>query len=622
MSDRISITHLAFVGHGRPNASVAFGPHVTIIRGPSDTGKSFIADSLDFMLGAQSLREIPQLGGYVTVLMGLKLPDDSLITVTRAVRGGAFTVYDGQHMTVPTEQDGTNYGAAHDARQDSGLSNYILSMIGLNGRQLRTNTSNAKVAFTLRNLAHLTVIGETQMQARTQPPLTGQHTQATKEKSALKLLIVGEDDSALVEVPTAKERRTIGRAKGEVVDQLLLEARRKIADTPDAIQLREQLARLNATIRATGSEIGTATRDRARAAQHLSSLQNARIALSNRTREVRSLGSRFDLLKQQYDSDLARLEMVTEAGTLLGYFSPGTCPFCGAGPEHQHANLEHSHDTTDLAVVVAGERAKTEALRVDLQQAIADLAADAERLDNRGRELGDEIAASERSLRTADDDLKPRKSAFDELLRTRSAIESAIAIHLQIAELELMRSQITDEAKPKKTDPVALLPLNAAGGFSQAIRDRLVAWGFPGADSVRFDRNEFDIIDDEQPRASHGKGVRAILHAAFTLALADYCQANDLPHPGFVVLDSPLVTYKPPKEGDETEPDEESVQRLDSSFVARFYRNVQQTEGVQIIIMENTDPPGELADETVDIEFTHAASGRTGFLAATHSPEA
>ena len=39
--------------------------------------------------------------------------------------------------------------------------------------------------------------------------------------------------------------------------------------------------------------------------------------------------------------------------------------------------------------------------------------------------------------------------------------------------------------------------------------------------------------------------VRAILHAAFTLSLAQYCFDRDFPHPGFVVLDSPLVTYRP-----------------------------------------------------------------------------
>ncbi len=38
------------------------------------------------------------------------------------------------------------------------------------------------------------------MQARTAPPLTGQYTERTTEISALKFLLLGEDDSALEEV--------------------------------------------------------------------------------------------------------------------------------------------------------------------------------------------------------------------------------------------------------------------------------------------------------------------------------------------------------------------------------------------------------------------------------------
>ncbi|WP_020143926.1 hypothetical protein [Terracoccus sp. 273MFTsu3.1] len=617
MSDRISITHLAFVGHGRPDASVEFGPSVTIVRGPSDTGKSFIADSIDFMLGAQNLREIPQLTGYATVLMGLKFPDEHFVTITRQVSGGGYTVYTGTHFSVPADQKGASLGAAHDPRNDGGLSNYILDAIDLNGRQLRKNASNKKVSFTLRHLAHLTVIGETRMQARTAPPLTGQHTERTTEVSALKLLLLGEDDSALEEVIAPSERRTIGRAKGEVVDQLLAEARVKIEKSADVGQLHTQLASLTATIRAAGDDIDAATRARVTAAQRLAGLRAARTEVQGRARDIGALSARFDLLTQQYDSDLARLEMVSEAGNLLGYFSPEACPFCGAESAHQHSNLEYGTDTTALAVVVASERAKTEALRGDLQQAIEDLRTEAGRLRTRDRDLVDSISASETALSIADEELRPRKNGFDELLRTRSSVESAIAVHRQITDLELMRAQIDEEAKPKRAEPVDPLPLVAAGRFSTAIQDRLRAWGFPGADSVRFDRNEFDIVDDEQLRASHGKGVRAILHAAFTLALADVCQAHDLPHPGFVVLDSPLVTYKPPKKGETREADDESAQRLDDSFVARFFRSVQRTENVQVIIMENTDPPEELAAETIDIEFTDSNEGRRGFLATT-----
>ena len=103
--------------------------------------------------------------------------------------------------------------------------------------------------------------------------------------------------------------------------------------------------------------------------------------------------------------------------------------------------------------------------------------------------------------------------------------------------------------------------------------------------------------------------MRAVLHAAFTLALAQYCSDRDLPHPGFVVLDSPLVTYRPPDQT--TEASEEPPQGV----VRAFYRDIQDNFDGQIIVMENTDPLDPLASDALDVRFTKNVDvGRYGFL--------
>jgi hypothetical protein len=90
---QLRLLHLTFIGKNVEPASVKFGPAVTLVRGPSDTGKSFIVDAIDFMLGANSLKEIPERAGYSTVLLGLELPDTSVVTLSRSVDGGNFGVY-------------------------------------------------------------------------------------------------------------------------------------------------------------------------------------------------------------------------------------------------------------------------------------------------------------------------------------------------------------------------------------------------------------------------------------------------------------------------------------------------------------------------------------------------
>lgn len=43
------------------------------------------------------------------------------------------------------------------------------------------------------------------------------------------------------------------------------------------------------------------------------------------------------------------------------------------------------------------------------------------------------------------------------------------------------------------------------------------------------------------------KGLRPITQAAFSISLMEYCVGNDSAHPGFLILDSPLLSYKEPE---------------------------------------------------------------------------
>ena len=57
-----------------------------------------------------------------------------------------------------------------------------------------------------------------------------------------------------------------------------------------------------------------------------------------------------------------------------------------------------------------------------------------------------------------------------------------------------------------------------------------------------------------------------------------------MPHPGFVVLDSPLIAYKEPKV------DDEGISGTD--LKARFYEYLQASAGEQqVFIVDNTEPP-------------------------------
>ena len=610
---RLMITHLTFLGAAVEPAAVEFGPRMTLVRGPSDTGKSFIVDAIDFMLGASTLKEIPERQGYSTALLGLLLPNGKSVTLSRSVNGGNIGLYNRDIRSGPLGVPDEPLSAKHNANSKGNLSRYLLSQIGLDGKRVRKNARNETDSLSFRNVAHLCVVDETQMQSEVSPALTGSYVSKTKEISVLKLLLQDEDDSNLVATQQNADRMRLSGAKIEVVDRLLADLESQLSDAGEAGEIQAQLARLSVSIAEQSASIEKLTSNRDELAEAHTSAQGDESETRRRLGDANALNSRFNLLLKQYDSDLARLEMIGEAGSLLNYFEPGMCVFCGAEPEHQHLNQLCEGDSTYFGESVRAERQKTGHLRDDLIATLADLKSQRNTLREHLAQTVEQAADIRTRLVEADRSLRPHRGDLNKLLSMRTSIEKTLGMYEQISKLERMKIQIADDSKSETAAAVIGLDLAALREFSSEMARRLEAWDVPDVSTVHYDRSEQDIVAGDQFRAAHGKGVRAVLHAAFTIALGQYCFDRDIAHPGFVILDSPLVTYRPP---DQAEPDGSTDDEiLDESVVAAFYDDIQRSFDGQVIVMENTDPPRTLDSESTDIPLTKlAASGRYGFF--------
>ncbi|MGW5054761.1 hypothetical protein [Actinokineospora sp. NPDC004072] len=336
--ERLTLLHLTFIGRAVPPASVEFGPKLTLVRGPSDTGKSYIADSIDFMLGASELKEIPERKGYETALLGIRLPDGEDVTLARAVQGGGFRLFRGDHRSHPLPDRGETLGATHSKKTTTNVSRYVMDKIGLDGKVVRTDGHGKTTSLSLRKLTPLFLVDETKIQARTPPVTSGQHTNRTGEISTFRLLLQGEDDSALQPTESPTERRRSKAAKHDVIDKLLAEARQQVQTDETLEQITERLGRLQAAVAETTAAIEQTAAARQQWGHQLSNSERLVTAARRSLTELDTLDARFTLLREQYTSDLDRLDAVAEAGSLLGYFTPGRCMFCGAEPEHQHLN--------------------------------------------------------------------------------------------------------------------------------------------------------------------------------------------------------------------------------------------------------------------------------------------
>lgn len=600
----IDLVHIAFAGASRDAAVVDFGDALTLVRGPSDTGKSFLVGAIDFMLGASRLQDLPEMAGYESVLMGLRL-DDGDFTLVRGVSGGRFFLYDELHTVVPSNLEPRVLSQQHNAANDDNLSAWLLGHLGLTGMRLRKNARNETVSLSFRDLAHLAIVDETKIQAEEPPVYSGVTTSRTKDVSVLKLLLEGQDDSGLPAVPDAGEVRRLKGAKLEVVDLLIQRAQQEAGEA-SSDDLRDQLARVSTAIdRGQGAD--QHLRDRRIAVQESLSREATRLrAIGLRRAEIETLNARFGLLREQYELDVQRLEAIIEGGSVLGFFSTGDCPLCGAAIEHQrHTVIEV--DPEGLVASARAEQVSTQRRLADLELTFQDFALQMANLDTQRAttEARQMIQADE--LRQLDAHSQSDRDELRTLIDKRSELEGGLSALARLRDLERLRLEIEGESTAEARAQATAIPMPVINEFSDAIARRLQRWGYPDTD-VRYDRVQQDIYAGLQFRGDHGKGVRAVLHAAFTVGLADYCFERGLPHPGFVILDSPVVTYRPPDaEADDPE------RRTD--LATRMYMDLATSFDGQVIIMENTDPSAELPSRVSEVVFSKAVDhGRYGFF--------
>ena len=601
------IRRLTLVGRGVPNAEVQFNEGLNVVSGPSDTGKTFIVQCIDYMLGGKDAPEsIPEAARYETVRLTLSVSvDHDEVVLERSIRGGDFKL-------VSSGKADQHLSAKHSAADKDSVSQYLLGLAGLAERKVRTNKQGKTREVSFRDLARLVLVDEETIISKTSPILTGQYTTGTAESAVFRLLLTGVDDSSLISSEDPKVARGRQAGKVEMLDLLLNQTKGRMAEMelPGDVQAwQNQLAEIETLFDAAQKELAVEQQS----AAQLEGKRRAELSglrqLESRSGVLRELQRRFTLLEQQYLSDLRRLESIAEAGARLGQMTEERCPVCGATAEHQ----EHEHQKADaapedVAQSCLAEAAKIRLLISDLHQTRSDNDREIARLEGLSLEAKERVRTVATQLSEM---LKPRVEVA--LLRLRESqsrrdtYRRALELHGRVNELQGLLGELGLAAVEKGTElESARVRSDEAEAFSQEVESLLRTWHFPGLDRVTFSESDQDIVISGRTRASHGKGVRAIAHAAFNLALLKSCIKAEMPHPGFALIDSPLVVYR--------EPDTDEG-GFSHDVKDAFYRSVAEDfRASQVIIFENEDPPSDLGADANIIRFTGASHGRQGFI--------
>ena len=603
----LQLRRIAFSGP-KNIAEMTFSNGVNVICGASDTGKSFLAESIDFMLGGSELRGITERALFGQVQLDLDVTSGEKWRFYRATSGGNFKAENLLNKDSAIEV----LRKDHSHGKIDNMSGFLLAKIALLGKRiLRSKKSGATQSLSFRNLARLAIVQEGEIQKTGSPFWGGQYTLKTAELATAKLLLTGVDDSDVVETTWVGTDRA---KQIELIEELLAENRQELADFGvEKSDLKDQLERLDRQIEQRRETLNSVQAELDSLLAQRRVLVDVRTSIQDRLDEIADLLTRFNLLLAHYAVDVERLTAIQECGAMFAHVESVPCPLCGASPQEQDHDAACDGDVEAIVQAASAEIEKIARLIYELQATVADLWSEAA---SQEKELTIKNIEYEnintRILETVAPAVSTERASFSELIEQRAEVQNGLNLYVRMAKLEERKSSLEEDqgGDGSSRSIVSSLPDSIAHDFSLRVSKLLKAWDFPGRCFVHFDKETTDFVIDGKPRGSRGKGLRAITHAAVTISLLEYCLENDLPHPGFVVLDSPLLAYFKP-EGDE----DRQLQgtNLKESFYSYLVNH--HSADSQIVIVENQHPPDSVLEGLSMTVFTgNPNEGREGFL--------
>lgn len=611
MSSRILLDTLVFSGSNKLPAVISFTPGLNVITGPSNTGKTLIFQCINYVLGSSKKpKSPPEAKGYTTIYLTIKA-NDTFFTIERSIQSSDVRIYPAKYDRIDKVESSTVPATASGTEN---LSTFLLNLIGIGDKRLKKNERNETVTLTFNILKTILLIGELKIQSEVSPIFSGANTAETYEKALFRFLLTGVDYSSVIAQEKSAIRKANASGRIELLSQLITRHKAELQNSSPLLELEGQLLRLDRSI---ALELLNLEQDEAKlanlAAERKQNWESA-IQAESKLDQLRELKNRFELLDKYYDNDLSRLEAIVETGDALTNLGAGVCPCCGAAPENHQPNCVISdEEVNNVKDACSNERNKIQLLKADLQKTSDQVAEDIE-------QVGSIVHTHKQLFEQLDkqiiQELNPRVQSAQKniakLYDEKKIVEQSIYLQEHIGTLTGMLNGAERDFKAKTVKQKAEVGVAVAEAaeFVDIVYKILDAWSYPELARVNFSEIDQDFVIGDKSRIDQGKGYRALSHAAFIIALMEYCLAKNDSHPGFIVLDSPLVTFRG-TDPDVTEEEGISVDLKDSFFNALS----AMPNDRQIIIIDNDEPPTSIKDKINYIHFTKRSdTGRAGFI--------
>ncbi len=611
MTPAFYISELRITGENVEAASIKFEKGLNYITGLSNTGKSYIYSCIDYVFGADKIKELRQFKDYIYIFVELTTANGDKKTLMRKRNDKKVLLFD---TSIADAENNPNPSLAlngkFSGRSNKDVGSYLLSLIGIsdNPVMMKGAGSGNTALLSLRNYIKFFFVDETRIIDDKQKIISDPYSD-TLLVSIFRYILTGQDDRSCVpiEKPEIRKARIHGRIEMLCVmqDRMLVKERRIRAEIS---QLQDTAA--YESIDEYQNQIvsfQTLIDDRT---QMLVSLESKHATAEQDYAKETAVYSRLVLLKEQYESDLDRLGFIIDGIEISHRAKTDICPLCySKGIIGTEDDEDH---TKNLEAAYSAESSRIQKLLCDLEPVILESKKHIEFLQTELDTIQKQIDIISTEIKEiVDIKISPLKGIVDQYSQLMNLKRTLTTLGCDLVdiqhEIDAEKRKLEEKGEEQTYKPS--ISADTENSFCEYILKILNEWNVK-CNRIILNGDKRDFTIDEQERISNGKGYRALYFSAYVYAIHLYLRDSNRPYFPCVMLDSPLTTLRGEEKTEKT--DSDAVNRDIQSAMLDYVANL---DSVQSIILENKEIDPSIEAKANVIRFSGSATnGRFGLF--------
>lgn len=214
------INEIRLRGDAVDDAYLTFEPGLNTLNGPSNTGKTFVFECINYMLGgSMPPKRIKQSKSYKSIFLEITSYDSKVYTLESDLKGGDIILYSNSISGLTFDQESSILSRKHNPNSEGTVSAFFQKLNNVYGNEIRTNARGKKRQISYRDLVRFFLVSEERVITK-DSIVFSHYTKATEEKNVLKFIVTGEDDSDIVAL-VSKDQISNKKGRLEFIDETI-----------------------------------------------------------------------------------------------------------------------------------------------------------------------------------------------------------------------------------------------------------------------------------------------------------------------------------------------------------------------------------------------------------------